>query len=245
MSEILIFGGTTEGRELAVFCTENQIPVTVSVTTSYGESLLSDQIRILTGKLNTEQIYELLCSHQYDLVIDVTHPYAVEATKNIQSACEISGIPYIRLIRQKSEIYGETVRTVTELIRILNQNQKIILSTLGSKSIPELMQIQHYQQRLWVRVLPSAEFQKIPDFPENHIIAEIPPFSTEQNIMHIKKSGAEILLTKESGMIGGYPEKIQAVQKCGIRMITLLRPDENGYTLEEIKTLLRKDRFSE
>jgi len=242
MSELLIFGGTTEGRELAVFCTENKIPVTVSVTTSYGESLLSDQIRILTGNLNAEQIYQLLCSHQYDLIIDATHPYAVEATGNIQSACQKSGIRYIRLIRQKSEIYGETVRSIPELISILNQNQKIILSTLGSKSIPELMQIQNYQQRLWVRVLPSAEIRNI---PENHIIAEIPPFSTEQNIMHIKKSGAEILLTKESGMIGGYPEKTEAVQKCNIRIITLLRPDENGCTLEEIKNLLRKEMHTE
>ena len=245
MSEILIFGGTTEGRELAVFCAEHQISVTVSVTTSYGESLLSDNLRILTGKLNAEQIYQLLCSQQYDLIIDATHPYAVEATKNIRSACEKSGIRYIRLIRQKSEIYGETVHTMTELIHILNQNQKIILSTLGSKSIPELMQIQNYQERLWVRVLPSAKFQKLPDFPENHIIAETPPFSAEQNILHIKKSGAEILLTKESGTIGGYPEKIEAVQKCGIRMITLLRPDENGYTLKEIKNLLRKKMHTE
>ena len=242
MSEILIFGGTTEGRELAVFCTENQIPVTVSVTTSYGESLLSDNLRILTGKLNAEQIYQLLCSQQYYLVIDATHPYAVEATKNIRSACETSGIRYIRLIRQKSELCGETVRNLPELICILNQNQKIILSTLGSKSVSELMQIQNYQERLWVRVLPSAEIRNI---PANHIIAETPPFSAEQNIMHIQKSGAEILLTKESGTIGGYPEKIEAVQKCGIRMITLLRPDENGCTLEEIKNLLRKEMRSE
>lgn len=242
MSELLIFGGTTEGRELAVFCTENKIPVTVSVTTSYGESLLSDNFRILTGKLNAEQIYQLLCSHQYDLIIDATHPYAVEATKNCRSACEKSGIRYIRLIRQKSEICGETVRSIPELIRILNQNQKIILSTLGSKSIPELMQIKNYQERLWVRVLPSAAIRNI---PENHIIAETPPFSAEQNILHIQKSGAEILLTKESGTIGGYPEKIEAVQKCGISMITLLRPEENGYTLEEIKNLLRKEMRSE
>ncbi len=245
MSEILIFGGTTEGRELAVFCAEYKIPVTVSVTTSYGESLLSDDIRILTGKLNAEQIDLLLHSYQYNLVIDATHPYAAEVTRNIRSACETSGIRYIRLIRQKSKIYGETVRNLPELIRILNQNQKIILSTLGSKSIPELMQIREYQKRLWVRVLPSAEFQKLPDFPENHIIAEKPPFSTEQNILHIQKSGAEILLTKESGTVGGYPEKIKAVQKCGIRMITLLRPDENGCTLEEIKNLLRKEMLSE
>ena len=242
MSEILIFGGTTEGRELAAFCTENQIPVTVSVTTSYGESLLSDNLRILTGKLNAEQIYQLLCSHQYDFIIDATHPYATEVTKNIRSASEISGIKYIRLTRQKSEIYGESVRNLSELIRLLNQNQKIILSTLGSKSIPELMQIQNYQNRLWVRVLPSAEIQNI---PKHHIIAELPPFSTEQNIMHIQKSGAEILLTKESGIIGGYPEKIEAVQKCGIQMITLLRPEENGYTLEEIKNLLRKEMHTE
>ena len=40
MSEMLIFGGTTEGRELAEFCDKRNIPVSICVTTDYGARLL-------------------------------------------------------------------------------------------------------------------------------------------------------------------------------------------------------------
>ena len=41
MFRILIFGGTTEGRELADFCHSNRIPAAVCVTTGLGKELLS------------------------------------------------------------------------------------------------------------------------------------------------------------------------------------------------------------
>ena len=49
MSEVLIFGGTTEGRLLAEFCATKEIRAAVSVTTDYGAELLprSDYIREL------------------------------------------------------------------------------------------------------------------------------------------------------------------------------------------------------
>ena len=40
-SKILIFAGTTEGRELAEFLSGREFPVEVSVATEYGETLLS------------------------------------------------------------------------------------------------------------------------------------------------------------------------------------------------------------
>ena len=52
MFRILIFGGTTEGRELADFCHSNRIPAAVCVTTGFGKELLSsfNTLKIITGK---------------------------------------------------------------------------------------------------------------------------------------------------------------------------------------------------
>lgn len=56
MCRLLIFGGTSEGRELAEFCADNKIDAYISVTTDYGAELLpeSDNIKILTGRLDSE-----------------------------------------------------------------------------------------------------------------------------------------------------------------------------------------------
>ena len=62
MSEVLIFGGTTEGRLLAEFCAAKGIRAAVSVTTDYGAELLprSDFIRELIGNLDSTQMSLLL-----------------------------------------------------------------------------------------------------------------------------------------------------------------------------------------
>ena len=126
---ILIFGGTTEGRELAERLagefSATEIPregrITVSVATELGAEELQkiDGIDILVGRMDISAMKSALCG--YDLCIDATHPYAVEATKNIRKACEEASVPYWRLLREKGAvavghglIHADT-RTVTGL----------------------------------------------------------------------------------------------------------------------------------
>ena len=94
MCKLLIFGGTTEGRLLAEFCAEHNISADVSVTTDRAAELLPDCecIGILNGKLDRAEMRSLLAGKKYRMAIDATHPYAVEATRNITSACNAAGI---------------------------------------------------------------------------------------------------------------------------------------------------------
>ena len=130
-----------------------------------------------------------------------------------------------------------------QMIGLLNRSDDTILSTLGSKSIAELTKVRRFCDRIWLRLLPSdsvsAECVRL-GFDPAKLIYEKGPFSTEQNLEHIRLSGAKILLTKESGSIGGYPEKEKAAKIEQIRMITLRRPFEtaDGYDEADMKKLL-------
>lgn len=42
MSDVIIFGGTTEGRRLAEFCGEHKIQTVVCVVSEYGEMLVPE-----------------------------------------------------------------------------------------------------------------------------------------------------------------------------------------------------------
>ena len=64
-ASVVIFGGTSEGRELAEYAEAHHIPVLVSVVSGYGESLLreSDLVQVHTGALD-EAAMRQFCGKQ-------------------------------------------------------------------------------------------------------------------------------------------------------------------------------------
>ncbi len=107
--KVIIFGGTTEGRELARILADRGALVTVSVATELGEEMLRDifseeepgHFRTLVGRLNVEEMQRII--RDYDICYDATHPYAVEVTANLREACRKTGTKYIRVIRKEAE----------------------------------------------------------------------------------------------------------------------------------------------
>ena len=107
--KVIIFGGTTEGRELARILADRGALVTVSVATELGEEMLRDisaeeepgHFRTLVGRLNVEEMQGII--REFDICYDATHPYAVEVTANLREACGKTGTRYIRVIRKEAE----------------------------------------------------------------------------------------------------------------------------------------------
>lgn len=241
MCRILIFGGTTEGRLLAEYCAETGVNCLVSVATDYGASLLDGGVEVRTGRLDRAQMCGLMKSGGFRAVIDATHPYAAEATANIRAAAGETGVPCYRLLRDSSPVSGETARTMAELVDKLNESSGAVLSTLGSKSIHALTGVNDFYRRVWLRLLPTdtirQECEKL-GFDGKKLILGKGPFSVQENSRHIRMTGAEVLVTKESGEAGGYPQKTEAARLCGVRTLTLLRQREEGMPLEQIKGVI-------
>ena len=242
MCKVLIFGGTTEGRELAEFCAENGLPALSSVTTELGAELLPIG-QVTVGRLDIDGM-EALIKRGFSPVVDATHPYAAQASANIRAACEKVGARYYRVIRKDDHAeYGEVVYDIEELIERLNAVNGNIFSTLGSKEAAALTGVSGYSGRVWMRVLPNPEnIERCMSlgFNKAQIIAQKGLFTLEQNIEHIRKSGAAVLVTKDSGAVGGYPEKVKAARECNIKMITLGRPRECGISIDEMKDIIFK-----
>ena len=83
---IVVFSGTTEGRDFSRAAAALGIAVAVSVATDLGaeEQGQAPGITVHSGRLLPGAMAELLQGAA--LCVDATHPYAVEATKNIRAA---------------------------------------------------------------------------------------------------------------------------------------------------------------
>ena len=239
---ILIFGGTTEGRELAErLAAENpkRDLLTVSVATELGAEELQkiEGIRILVGRMDISAMKKSLCG--YDVCIDATHPYAVEATKNIRTACEETEVQYRRLLRESAAEADDPgvvyVRSAEEAAAFLVSREGRILLTTGAKEVEAFSGIA--RERLYVRILPmtaSLMACEQASVPHRNVVAMYGPFSQEVNEAILRQFQIDWLVTKEAGETGGFPEKIAAARAAGVRTVVIRRPVESGMSMEEI-----------
>ena len=115
--KVVIFGGTTEGRQLAEYLVQlnkkekgQTIEVHVCVASEYGAQMLPDvdALKVHVGRLEQEDMQEFLRAVQADICVDATHPYAVIVTQNIYQACKAVEVPYVRVRREMQEEPGNT-----------------------------------------------------------------------------------------------------------------------------------------
>ena len=121
--KVVIFGGTTEGRQLAGYLIQlnkqqkmQKIQVHVCVASEYGAQVLpeDDALKVHVGRLEQADMQEFLQEVQADICVDATHPYAVIVTQNIYQACKVVGVPYVRVRREMQEELGNTDPTMKE-----------------------------------------------------------------------------------------------------------------------------------
>ena len=93
MNKVVLFGGTTEGRKLAEYCSRHEILTLVCVVSDYGAGLVPESpwIRVRKEAMGRQEMEELLDREKPGLVLDCTHPYASAATENIRQACSRLG----------------------------------------------------------------------------------------------------------------------------------------------------------
>ena len=248
MPEICLFAGTAEGRRLTAFLEKQDAALTVCVASEYGGQLLDEKgdFRLSAKKLSAEEIFELLDTRRFDLVIDATHPYAAAVTENIAEACRRTDTEYLRLLRGTSSAAGSavTVPDIAAAVEFLNSTAGNILLTTGSKNLGEFAALRNFPERVYARVLPmqaSLEACEAAGLKPSHIYAMQGPFSEEMNLAALRSVRAAWLVTKDTGETGGFDAKVSAAEKAGAGLVIIGRPSqEKGYSEAELIDLLCK-----
>ena len=243
LNRVLIFAGTTEGRTLSEYLSENRIEHTVCVATEYGEEVLSASpyMTIHQGRMGVSEMEKLMQTGSFAAVVDATHPYAVEVTANIREASQEAKLPYLRLKRWlDAETEGSVFyfHTNEECVVALEKTEGNILLTTGSKELATYCSNPLVKDRLYVRILPGMESISICTelgIKGKQMIAMQGPFSTEMNEAILHQYEIACMVTKKSGRQGGYPEKLEAAKRAGIPVYVIEPADtERGYSMEEV-----------
>lgn len=133
--------------------------------------------------------------------------------------------------------------SMEEAAKLLEKMEGNILVTTGSKELEALRGLPGFAKRIFARILPQPEMvQKCMELglSGRHIICMQGPFSEEMNYAMLRETNARILLTKESGAAGGFPEKLRGARRAGAAVVVVKRPvEEEGCSVEEVKALLQ------
>ena len=246
---VLVFGGTTEGREIAEWLSaRGGCRVFISSLTEFGGSLVQglQNVTSLTGRLLPEDIESLLRDQSFSCVVDATHPYAAGVSTSIANAAEACAVPLHRVLRDpEPEGPWNTVDSPQEAARYVSGRPGNVLLTTGSKDLPLYAEaIDGFADRVYARILPVASSLEAASglgLAVDHILAMKGPFSKELNCALIRDLGIDILVTKASGAASGFWEKVEAAEECGIELVVIHRPTkEDGLTMGQLKDELEK-----
>lgn len=236
MERILIFGGTTEGRELARKYALRGDAVTVCVTSEYARALLGEDIPCHVGAMDGGQMaafMEALCP---DRVIDATHPFAVRATQTIRDCARRLGLPLERVAREQTRAdWRDAVQWAADAddaADMLAAAPGNVLLTTGSHTLSRYARSVD-AARLYVRVLPTHQALEAcgqAGILPSHIVAMQGPFTAELNAAIYDQLGIRVMVTKDSGASGGIDEKVIPALKRDIHVIVIKRPEEKTDT---------------
>ena len=249
---IFTAAGTQDGRAVVRRLCEAGYDVTASVVSSYGEQLLEAQsaagghLTVHDTPLDADEMAAYFRTHGVRVFVDATHPYAVNVSRNAMAACAAADVPYIRYERDLSDISYEKVHLVhsyEEAAETAAGLGRHIFLTTGSRNLERFVRAEALADcTLIARVLPTADVIALCeglDLTPAQIIAMQGPFSRELNRAMYEKYKADVIVTKNSGTIGGTDAKFQAAADLNLPVIVIDRPMLNyphlAHTYEDVK----------
>lgn len=225
--------GTSEGKKILSLMNNYTDNIAVTTATSYGGQLLNNfKIKDLNTKpLDKNGLLNWIKKNNIRILVDGSHPYAQEVTKNAMECAEKLNVKYIRYERPGvlESIESDNIIRVKDYDEAIDCFKRLngnILNTTGGNNACRFANID-FEYRVINRILPSVSvLTKLLDggIKVKDIIAMQGPISCELEMGFIKQFDIKGILTKDSGIEGGCLEKFKAAKNLDIKLIVIEKP---------------------
>ena len=238
--KILILGGTSDAISIAQSLIKSQHEVTYSIAGLVRQPDL--ECRVISGGFRVQNTAQgkkqfdngaegmqwHIQQEGYDLIVDATHPYAVQISKNIAAASKESGVMAWRYLRApwENEDWKDSrgkswqeFKTLEDIIAQLKPFKRPFF-TVG-RLILSCTNL-HEPHQKWVVRSAGVESTNIPDIIE---IKGIGPFKLEDEMALFTVYGFDALISKNSGG-EAVAAKLEAARQLGIPVFLLQRPEK-------------------
>ena len=222
---ILVFGGTTEGRIAIKKLEEAGNPYYYSTRGDEQEVVLHHGTRLI-GAMDVEQLKAFCQEHAIKLLIDAGHPFAEVLHQTVAEVATTLDIPAIRFERIFPprdpgiiwcDDYADAIQQVQQ------HNVKRLLALTGVQTISKLKPLVDKGIDCFFRILNRESSLKIAHengISDDHILF----YDTEHNNHLLDVAPFDAMITKESGVSGGFQEKVNEAKEQGMQVFAICRP---------------------
>ena len=214
---ILVFGGTTEGRKAVEVLEEGGSPYYYSTKTGEQDLTLHHGQRI-DGALDAEAMQTFCRENDIRLIVDAAHPFATLLHQTIAEVSDALKIPAIRYER----IFPERDASLEwfDSYEQVPYDIKSLLATTGVQSISKLKPLEAKGVKVYYRILNRESSIALAQ-KQGAKMEQLCYFEDPKEV----PVEADAILLKESGLSGGFQEKVDAAKAKGMRILVLKRPE--------------------
>jgi len=236
--KVFLLGGTKDSTNIITHMKENyDVFILTTTTTEYGARLAREagSDDTIARALLKDEIIEIIQRDNFDILIDATHPFAAHITQTSSSIARELEMPYIRFERPTTNLENiETshihyVNSFDEAGKLIDGkfSRGNVLHFAGANTMADIVRYVP-PERFYPRILKvESSLKKCEELeiPSDHIIPMTGAATLQENIDLIEKYSASVMITKESGEIGGVIEKIEAANQSDIAVVMIKRPE--------------------
>ncbi len=217
MKRILLLGGVTEALAIARTLGPEHIYSLAGVGRVPTDLIC--QVRV-GGYGGAEGLARCIRDEGISLILDATHPYAAQISRNAAEAARLSGVPCWALRRPAWQPQtGDDWREVSDWASLIEALKpfKRPLFTLGREPLQHLDEIP--PEQFWT-------LRALDVYPGNErceVIGARGPFLIEDERVLFERRGIDVLISKNSGSTATEP-KLEVARELGVPVLVLKRP---------------------
>jgi len=217
MKRILLLGGVTEALAIARTLGPEHIYSLAGVGRVPTD--LTCQVRV-GGYGGAEGLAQFVRDEGVGLILDATHPYAAQISRNAAEAAQLSGVPCWALRRPAWQPQtGDDWREVSDWASLIEALKpfKRPLFTLGREPLQHIDEIP--PEQFWT----LRALDVYPGSGRCEVIGARGPFLIEDERALFARRGIDVLISKNSGSTATEP-KLEVARELGVPVLVLKRP---------------------
>lgn len=219
-----MLGGTTEATALCRAMAGAGVRGTISFAGRVARPVRQPLPQRVGGFGGASGLAAYLRNHAITHVVDATHPFAAQMSRNAVMGCAEAGVPLVALTRApwRAEKGDTWVRVpdIAGAVAALDRPAERVMLAIGRLNLPAFAP--HPQHCYLLRLVDPPEVP--PPFPDHHIILDRGPFDTATDLALMEAHRISLVVSKNSGGTGAYA-KILAARQLSLPVIMIDRPE--------------------